>query len=101
MENSILTKVSDFFKKMNATGIYIPLISDSGKGASVSLTLLTISSCLVIFSIIGKWSKFLGEVDNSAALNFFYASSALYFGRKISKDSKGTVTIEDSSKPKE
>lgn len=52
----------------------------TGKG-SVSLTLVFVSSTLVILGLVGKWSGHMGIVDISNALEFFYASSFLYFGR--------------------
>ena len=63
-------------------GVPLPMVRDpkTGKG-SVSLTLVFISSALVILGLVGKWSGHMGVVDISNALEFFYASSFLYFGR--------------------
>jgi hypothetical protein len=80
---------------MNDKGIPVPLIRDNGKG-SVSLTMLFISFNLVVIGVIGKYSKMLGDVDVSQSLNLMYASAALYFGRKVTKDSKGNTVIESS-----
>ena len=85
-----------FVSKMNALGIPLPTIRDPKSGiGSVSLTLVFISSLLVIAGLVGKWSGRLGIIDINNALEFFYASSALYFGRSwISKT--GTTTASES-----
>lgn len=66
----------------NQRGINLPMIKDpkTGRG-SVSLTLVFISSIMVILGLVGKWSGRLGIVDINNALEFFYASCVLYFGR--------------------
>jgi len=72
--------------RANAVGVPLPTIRDPKSGlGSVSLTLVFLSSFLVILGIVGKWSKSLGEIDIRNALEFFYASSALYFGRQWNK----------------
>lgn len=72
-----------FVGQMNSKGVPMPMVRDPKNGlGSVSLTLVFISSLLVIIGIVGKWSKFLGDIDIANALQFFYASSALYFGRQ-------------------
>lgn len=72
-------------------GIPLPLFRDraSGKG-SVSLTLVVISSVVVVVGLTCKWSKYLGEIDISNALQFFYASCGLYWGRRTQTKS-GTI----------
>ena len=47
-----------------------------------------ISSIMVITGLVGKWSKYFGDIDVNNALEFFYASCALYFGRNM-KSAKG------------
>lgn len=74
------------FKKLvllcNSYGIPLPLVRDPKLGTgSVSLTLVFISSIMVILGLVGKWSGKLGVIDINNALEFFYASSFLYFGR--------------------
>lgn len=88
-------KLKDFVARMNAKGLPLPTVRDPMTGVgSVSLTLLVISSVMVILGIFTKWSGKLGGIDVSNALDFFYASSALYFGRKF-QTKKGN-TIEGS-----
>lgn len=84
-----------FVNDANEKGIPIFLVRDNGKG-SVSLTMLFISFNLVLLGLIGKYSKMIGDIDVSQSLNLFYATSALYFGRKITKDSKGNTVIEST-----
>lgn len=82
--------------RANAVGVPLPTVRDPKSGlGSVSLTLVFISSSLVILGIVGKWSKSLGEIDIRNALEFFYASSALYFGRQWHK--KTDTKPEESS----
>mgnify|MGYP001256325935 CR=1 FL=1 len=89
--------IKELFKKMNETGIYIPMAHDPKTNLpSASLTLLCISSFLVVAGIIGKWSKVIGDIDITNALNFFYACGALYFSRKISPDGKISISEEKS-----
>lgn len=67
----------------NTYGVPIPLVHDPKAGsASVSLTLVFISSVLVIIGIVGKWSKLAGDIDMNNAMEFLYSSLALYFGRQ-------------------
>lgn len=69
----------------------------TGKG-SVSLTLVFVSSILVIVGLVGKWSGHMGVVDISNALEFFYASSFLYFGRNW-RTGASSATDETSEAP--
>lgn len=80
-------KILDIGSKMNSSGVAIPMVRDpkSGRG-SVSLTLVFLSFNFVILGLIGKFTKYLGEVDMSNALWLFGICCSLYFGRKFSKD---------------
>jgi len=81
--NSLYKKWKNLVTKANSLGIPIPTVRDPKFGVgSISLTLVFISSLLVIIGIVGKWSQIAGEIDMSSAMEFFYASSALYFGRQ-------------------
>lgn len=81
--------LQELFKKLkqlvvlaNTYGIPLPMVRDPKTGiGSVSLTLVVISSVMVILGLVGKWSGKLGVVDINNSLEFFYASSFLYFGR--------------------
>jgi Na+(H+)/acetate symporter ActP len=82
---------------LNSNGIPLPTVRDpkTGRG-SVALTLVVISSFMVVAALIGKFSNFLQGVDISNALQFFYASSGLYWARKFNSDSG-----PDSKSPKD
>lgn len=80
--------------RANTYGVPMPLVHDpKTKSGSVSLTLVFVSSILVVIGIVGKWSGIAGGIDMSNAMDFFYASSALYFGRKWTL--KSGVKIDD------
>lgn len=82
MLRELSKKVTDLVKIANMYGIPLPMVRDPKTGiGSVSLTLVFISSIMVILGLVGKWSGRLGTIDIHNALEFFYASSALYFGR--------------------
>ena len=95
--NQFIKNWKKFVDKMNEKGIPAPTIRDPKTGeGSVSLTLVFVSSLLVIGGIVGKWSHMLGEINLSYALEFFYASSALYFGRKWQSIPKKNSETPDS-----
>lgn len=75
-------KIQALSRSANIYGISLPMVKDpkTGKG-SVSLTLVVISSVMVILGLVGRWSGYLGVMDINNSLEFFYASSFLYFGR--------------------
>lgn len=54
---------------------------------SVSLTILLISVHILLFALLNRFGKWFQGVDLDGALQFFYASSALYFGRGLSDKS--------------
>jgi hypothetical protein len=85
-------------REANLFGLNVPMVKDPKTGTgSVSLTLVFISSALVVVGVVGKWSGFFGIIDIDNALEFFYASSALYFGRKWTNRTKGKNEGDDSS----
>lgn len=74
------TKLVD---KMNSRGVPLPTVRDPKTGVgSISLTLVFVSSIFVILGIVGKWSRIMGDIDMGNAMEFFYTSCALYFGRQ-------------------
>lgn len=96
----ILSKWKVLVNAMNAKGIPMPTVRDPKTGqGSISCTLVFVSSVIVIIGLIGKWSKLLGDIDDSNALQFFYASCALYFGRNLK--GKDGSTITDPAKPQD
>jgi hypothetical protein len=98
--DKLYKKWKNFVNSMNRYGIPVPTIRDPKTGVgSVSLTLVFLSSVFVIVGIVGKWSKVVGEIDMNNAMEFFYASSALYFGRQWQNKSeiKADSTQESSA----
>jgi hypothetical protein len=93
---NLIDKWKQFVNRMNDKGIPIPFIRDpQSLEGSVSLTLVVISTSLVVFGIISKWSGWLGGIDMNSAFNFFYASTTLYFGHNwLHKDA-----VEAKSEP--
>jgi hypothetical protein len=81
--DQLYKKWQHFVTRMNRNGVPVPVVRDPRTGlGSVSLTLVFLSSVFVLIGIIGKWSKLTAEIDMRNAMEFFYASSALYFGRQ-------------------
>lgn len=79
-------KLLGLVRTANAAGVPLPMVRDPKTGfGSVSLTLVFVSSLLVIAGLVGKWSGRLGIIDINNALEFFYASCVLYFGRNTWK----------------
>jgi hypothetical protein len=78
-----LSKISrawkDLVNRANSQGIPIPMLRYKGEG-NPALTVFVISSALVIVGIVGKWAGYLGGIDMNNAMQFFYASSTLFFG---------------------
>jgi hypothetical protein len=97
----LLEKWKQFISDMNSKGVPVPMIRDGKTGeGSVSLTLLFISFNVWLVSIMGKAAGAFGGIDPSQTLNMFMVCAGLYFGRKMTKDPKGAVIIEED-KPKE
>lgn len=85
-------KIKSWSRDANVYGLNMPMLKDPKTGAgSVSLTLVFLSSSIVIVGLVGKWAGYLGPIDIVHALEFFYASSALYFGRKWTSKDKNTL----------
>lgn len=96
--SALYQKWKEFVACMNNKGVPVPTVRDPSSGSgSVSLTLLVISSAMVILGIFTKWSGKLGGVDVGNALEFFYASSALYFGRKFQTKKGNSIDGAGSS----
>lgn len=101
----MLSKLTRYLKKLvltcNSYGIPLPLVHDPKTGSgSVSLTLVFVSSVMVLLGLVGKWSGKLGVIDINNALEFFYASSFLYFGRnwRTGAQLKDTEEPDDATK---
>jgi hypothetical protein len=102
MLQKLLKELRKLVHTANMYGIPLPMVRDpKTEIGSVSLTLVFISSVMVILGLVGKWSGRLGVVDINNALEFFYASSFLYFGRNWRTGASSTDLEEgESSKNK-
>jgi hypothetical protein len=96
----MINKIKQFIFNLNEKGVPLPLIRDPKlNGPSVSLTLMVISFAIAVLGLIGKMTKYLGEVDINGATYLFISTAALYFGRKMSGDStKKTIEIDKEDK---
>lgn len=93
--NLLKEKLTNLVNGANGKGVPIPMIRDPKTGlGSVSLTLTFLSFNLVLFGLVGKLTKFLGEVDMTNGLWLFGICASLYFGRRISGDGK-TIEVSD------
>lgn len=101
MLKDIVEKWKEWVGHLNEMGVPMPTIRDpkTGKG-SVSLTLVFISFNFCIVAMVSKWSDRFGSVDASQALNLFMVCAGLYWGRKLQRDSKGTVQVESKEEDK-
>lgn len=79
-----MNKLLEFFNWANSKGIPLPLLRDNKTGVgSISYTFLWLSGTVVLFGLVGKFSKFV-DLDLTNALTFFGVCSGLYFGRNLS-----------------
>ena len=93
MFNGLWKQINQLSSDANLFGLNLPMVKDPKTGVgSVSLTLVVLSSLLVIVGLVGKWAGKLGEIDMPHALEFFYASSALYFGRNWKAKATGNTS---------
>lgn len=83
----MIDKTKEILKRIQDSGIPVVLFQDPmTKTQSLSFSLVVISAALVIFGLIGKFTKLAGGFDIENSLSFFYGCSALYFGRKITSN---------------
>ncbi len=75
---------------MNSKGIPIPLVRLDGK-PTFSGTLVLISFCIWIVSIVGKWAGKLGGIDSGQCMEMFGVCCGLYWGRGFQKSDKGVI----------
>lgn len=111
----IVAKWKEFVDKMNKMGIPLPMVRDPKSGAgSVMVTLVIVSSTLCTISILMMMATILSKLtgaftlnDNtisnmreafSSSIQFFIASLGGYLGRKLQKDEKGAVSLDEEKK---
>jgi hypothetical protein len=89
----------NFVSKMNEQGVPIPMVRYKSEG-NPALTLVFVSAAIVVVGIVGKWSGRLGGIDMASAMQFFYASSTLFFGHSwVHKDAQGNIDKMDGNPP--
>lgn len=99
-----LSSISKYWKtfigNMNSKGVPIPMVRYKGEG-NPALTLVFMSAGLVMTGIIGKAAGHLGGIDMASAMQFFYASSTLFFGHSwVHKDPNGNTDTFPGNDPK-
>ncbi len=100
--HDLYDKWKEFTRRMNEKGVPLPTIRDPKTGSgSVSLTLLVFASIWVQIGLLGKFSRVFEGVNLDQALQFFYACSALYFGRRWTSKDGSKLDLEDSSNSEE
>lgn len=73
---------------MNQNGVYLPLLSDKGRG-SYTLTMFWITFNIAIITLVGKVTKLLDGVDYSNVLWLLGLTGSFYLGRRIQGDKNG------------
>lgn len=80
---------------MNAKGVPLPMVRYKGEG-NPALTLVFVSAALVVAGVLH-----LGNIDMVDAMQFFYASSTLFFGHSwVHKDASGNQDSLSGNDPK-
>lgn len=98
----LLAKLKEKMIALNEEGIPLPLLRDNKKDhGSYPLTMFFITFNIAMITLIGKITKFLGDVDYSNVIWLLVTTGGFWvvetLGRKISID--GTkISIEDEAK---
>ena len=94
-----MDQIKSFFAKMNSLGVPLPLLRDPKTGqASLSLSLVVVSFCIVVLALVGKYGAGL-KIDMPDALQLLWGTSALYFGRGF-VGAKDKPAISDPQPPR-
>lgn len=81
-----MDKLKELIKKWQENGVPLLFIRDVLTGKpSVSLTMMLISFCLCIFSLINKFAKIVDGVDVDNSIELLIVTASLYLGRSFSK----------------
>ena len=96
-----IDKIKQIIFDMNERGVPLPVLRDPDKdGPSLSYTFAYITGVLMVASLVGKISGYLGNVDPMASVYAFTASAGMYHGRKILSDGK-SITVENNKNTEE
>lgn len=75
-----MINIRSFIDQMNSKGIPVPMVRYNGK-ASMSMTLVWISTTIVIFGLLNRFGNWFKGVDITNALQFAGMCYAYAFGR--------------------
>ena len=88
-----MEQLKAFYDNLCEKGIRVPLLRDVVKGTpSISFTMLVVSFCLNIFSLVNKLAGWFSNVDGASELLIICAG--LYFGRSIA-GKKASIKLDD------
>lgn len=90
MLDTIKEKLYKINEYLATKGIVFPFLRDNGV-PSVSLSLLIFSVFIWTLGIL----EIVKDMDMEKAENLVWAMSGLYFSRKITKDGKGKVELDN------
>jgi len=96
----MIKKLKELLEYLNEKGWPTPMLRDHGK-ASVSLTLLVLSSLFLMAGLLRELHPLLGGVNFWEALAWHITSAVLYYNRgaKISKSGFEITSDTSVSKP--
>src|SRR6266487_3486677 len=100
-----MDKIKGFFKKLNESGLPVPIFRDGVTGKpSITFTLFYLNGIIAIGGLLGRFSKLVSNVDVDAAKELLLVTGGIYLGRQVSKmiDSSGKkeTTMSSSSESK-
>lgn len=91
-------RMKNYFLKLNEDGIPIPLLRDNVKGrGSWTFTFFVFSGLLSWLLLLGKVTKYTGEVNYVEVLGLVGLAGGLYLGRAVQTDGK-SVSLGKASK---
>lgn len=83
---NIIKSLKSFFSSLNSPGVPFPMVRDpKTKQGSITATMVAIAFGICALGVIGKLSKFLGDIDLTAAHSLLVISLSAYLGRKFQK----------------
>lgn len=94
--NDLIIKIKDFIKKLNESGVPLPLLRIDNK-PTLTGTMVFISFNTALLGQIGKIANVLGTVDLSQANYLFMICLGAYLGRKMQKNGN-EVTLDTEKK---
>ncbi|NJO65459.1 MAG: hypothetical protein HC836_47420 [Richelia sp. RM2_1_2] len=97
----MLDGLKSFIVKLNESGVPLPMVRTNGK-PSLTATLVFLSFNMALLGQLGKISNFFGDIDLTQSNYLLLICLSAYLGRRMQKNSDGTVSLEGvSEEPKE